>query len=97
MNLRTGAEVIDDVLLGGRMLSSFRKCSTPLPAVSTRPAMLCESVPLRDAVEGGCTEVDKVLCLKKGVVVGTCLFKSAQQIHPNKTSRKVIACPYGTG
>ena len=58
---------------------------------------LCESVPLRDAVEGGCTEVDKVLCLKKGVVVGTCLFKSAQQIHPNKTSRKVIACQYGTG
>jgi hypothetical protein len=64
------------------MLSSFRKCSTPLPAVSTRPAMLCESVPLGDAVEGRCTEINEVLHVKKSVVIRPCLLKLAQQIPP---------------
>lgn len=44
--------------------------------------MLYEDVPLRDAREGGCTEIGKILHLKKGIVIRTYLFQSAQQIPP---------------
>jgi hypothetical protein len=43
--------------------------------------MLFESVPLRDANEGGCTEISEVPHFKEGIVVWTCLFKQAKQIY----------------
>jgi hypothetical protein len=78
-------------------VSSFRNCCTPPLAVLTYPAMFGESVPFRDASEAGCTEIGEVLYLKKAVVIRTCRFKSAQQIHPNWTSRQVVVRPYRTG
>jgi hypothetical protein len=46
---------------------------------------------------GECIEINEVLRLKKRIVIRTCFFKSAQQIHPNGTSGKSIVCPFRLG
>ncbi len=59
--------------------------------------MFYESVPLRDAVEGGCTEIRKALHLKKGHSHWDVPLQIGAAFHPHGTSGKGIVCPNRAG